>query len=258
MCIFTFHATHPRATLQAFDLAPIATIIAEMPLWRASSWRGSDVRGSVRERGRRKQSVELGLADGRWHRVVYGQERVVIEVHTRGRLICRYRRRRGRSRLRGCRRHGGHGARPSQRLSCQAGRCRRGPRQRCLQSQRELSFLIVEPVLDLALVLYDSPGILRLRDGYEPWSALPCSPLRTVQMRTRLSGDRDALLRVVVPIQLCYAPCDCRLLSRAKLIFAALVGVGGGALFVLRVDGDLRGVVAGVNYVCPAWRNGSR
>jgi hypothetical protein len=38
------------------------------------------MRSSVRERRRRKQSFELGLIYGRWHRVVDGEERIIIDV----------------------------------------------------------------------------------------------------------------------------------------------------------------------------------
>lgn len=72
------------------------------------------------------------------------------------------------------------------------------------------------------------------------------------QTRTRLPRDWDGLLRVIVTVQLCYATRDSCLLPRAELILATLVGVGSGALLVLRIDGDLGGIVACIDYVGPA------
>lgn len=84
MRIFALHAAYPRSALQASDLAPITTIIAEMPLWWSPGWRGSNMRGGVRQWGCRKESVELGLTDWRRDRAANVEEGVIVEVHARG------------------------------------------------------------------------------------------------------------------------------------------------------------------------------
>lgn len=80
VCILTFHTAYSRSTFQALDLAPIAAIITKVSRRWAPGWRRRYMRSSVRERRRRKQSFELGLIYGRWHRVVDGEERIIIDV----------------------------------------------------------------------------------------------------------------------------------------------------------------------------------
>lgn len=103
-----------------------------------------------------------------------------------------------------------------------------------------LCLFIVEPVLDLPLVLYNSPRILCL--GHR-----------------RLSRNGDDLLGIVIALEFCYASRDGGLLARGEFIFAAKAArLGCGALFVLGVDGDFGRVVAGIDDICPAGRDRSR
>lgn len=107
--IFTLHPAHPRPTLQTLDLPPVPAIIAKMPLRRPARRRRRNMRSSIRQRGRSEQRVELGLAYGRRHMGIDGEQRVVVEAHARGGLRQCGRRRRGSGfRRRG--RHRGDGA----------------------------------------------------------------------------------------------------------------------------------------------------
>ena len=118
---------------------------------------------------------------------------------------------------------------------------------------RELGFFVVEPVLDLPLVLYYASRVLGLRDSFKETSA-PVSNF-TCEVPTRLSRYRNTLFWIIVLLQFRYSPGNSRLLSRRKLILAALAsGLCCGALFVPWVDGDFRRVVAGVDDVGPSWR----
>ena len=105
---------------------------------------------------------------------------------------------------------------------------------------RKLRLFIIEPVLDLSLILYNSSCILRLR-------------------YRRLPGYGNALLGIVVPFEFGDTSCNGSLLACRKLVLAALAArCSGGALLVLGIDGNFRRVVAGVDHIRPSWRDGSR
>jgi hypothetical protein len=89
-------------------------------------------------------------------------------------------------------------------------------------------------VLDLPLVLYNAPRVLRLR-------------------YRGLARHSNALLGIVVALEFGNAARNRSLLARGELVFASCAARGGcGALFVLRIDSDFRGVVACIYDVGPA------
>ncbi len=93
-------------------------------------------------------------------------------------------------------------------------------------------------MLDLPLILQNSSRVLCLG-------------------RTGLPRDCNDLFRVIVSVELSYTPCDGRLLACRELIFGAGAScLGGSAFFVLRVNGDLGGIIARVNDIGPAWCDG--
>jgi hypothetical protein len=234
MRVSTLHTTHPRATLATSYRSPVPTVVAELSLWRSTSRRRCSVARSIRQRRGSQKRVELYRIQ-RWrHRAVDGEKRVVVADD--GEMRGSGRRWHGRPWccLGGGRGYGNDGTLPSD----TPWSCRRASWHRRLLLLRELCFFVVEPVLDLTLILDDPPRILRLR-------------------HRDLPGYRNALLRVVVSFQFRYPPSNRRLLSCGQLILAALAArLCCSALFVLGVDRNFRGIVARVDDIRPARRDG--
>jgi hypothetical protein len=85
---------------------------------------------------------------------------------------------------------------------------------------RKLCFLVIEPVLDLSLILYYPPCILRLWYRWFPWYG-------------------NDLLGVIVSFEFGDPSCDGCLLACRQFGLAALTArCGGGALFILGIDGN--------------------
>lgn len=189
--------------------------------------------GSIRQRRSSKQGVDFSLCGERRHGRFDREEGVVVVCSAgpgRGRDVwearCRAR----------CRLAGSSGPRSKSALAaeCKGGGAARG---RSLLLLGELGFFVVEPVLDLPLVLDDAARVLRLGHA-------------------GLARDGDALLGVVVSLQLCYASRNGCLLARRELIFAAQTPEScRSALLVLGVEGDFGGIIARVDDIRPSWRN---
>jgi hypothetical protein len=79
MRLLALQPADARPALQAFDLAPIATVVTELPRWGPVGRRRGSMGRSVGERRGSEKSTELGGIERRRNGAFDGEERIVFE-----------------------------------------------------------------------------------------------------------------------------------------------------------------------------------